>query len=511
MYPTLETLRAMPNLSQYKRVPLSKEIYADFITPIEAMRILKTHSIACFLLESVEQKHWGRYSFLGYNPTLELTSSRGQTMLKDKNGTKVLDDDPKKIIREILECHKSPILEHLPPFSGGLVGYFAYDYIRYNEPKLDFTTTDKDFVDVDLMLFNNVIVFDHFKQKIILITGMMLDSATDVKSLESSYNDAHKELKSMHDLLKSTQKNHIAPFVLDSAIKHDFSQAQYMQMVEKAKHYIYEGDIFQVVLSNPMRAKASGSLFDVYRVLRSTNPSPYMFYFSSSKVEIAGASPETLLKLEDSKLYTYPLAGSRRRGNDEIEDIALERELLSDEKELAEHNMLVDLGRNDVGRVAKFGSVKVEKYQNIERYSHIMHISSTISGILQDDKDALSALDAILPAGTLSGAPKIRACEIINELEGRSRGIYGGAIGYLDFAGNMDMCISIRLIYKKNDEICIQSGAGIVYDSDPKSEFDECAKKAQAIIEALKIAQNGIDDFNAFDDSSTPKSNRGQR
>ncbi|RDU58485.1 anthranilate synthase component I [Helicobacter sp. MIT 99-5507] len=486
MYPTLDMIQSMPDLLQYKRIPISKEIYADFITPIEAMRILKTHSVECFLLESVEQKNWGRYSFLGFNPTLEITCTKGKTTIKDKNGTQQKQGNPKDIIKEIIAKYKSPILENLPPFSGGLVGYFAYDYIRYNEPKLNFANTDKDFVDVDLMLFNNVIVFDNFKQKIILITGIT------TTNLESSYKDAQNTLESMHTLLKSAPKQSIAPFVLDSTLKHDFSQEQYIQMVKQAKQYIYEGDIFQVVLSNPIRAKASGSLFDVYRVLRSTNPSPYMLYFSSNKVEIAGASPETLLKLNNSKLYTYPLAGSRKRGKNKIEDEALENELLGDEKELAEHNMLVDLGRNDVGKVAKFNSVQVEKYMNIERYSHIMHISSTISGILQENKDALDAIDAILPAGTLSGAPKIRACEIINELEGQSRGIYGGAIGYLDFTGNMDMCIAIRLIYKKNDEICIQSGAGIVYDSNPQSEFEECAKKAQAIIEAIKIAQNGI-------------------
>ena len=486
MYPTLDTIKSMPNLAQYKRIPVSKEIYADFITPIVACRILKTHNTPCFLLESVEQKNWGRYSFLGFDPTLEITCKKGEITLKDKNGTQHKKGNIKTILREIISQYKSPILEHLPTFSGGLVGYFAYDYIRYNEPKLDFTNTDKDFVDVDLMLFNNIIVFDHFRQKIILITGI------STTNLESSYKEAQNTLESMHALLKTTPKYNIAPFVLDSTLKYHFSKEQYIKMVTKAKKYIYEGDIFQVVLSNPMRAKASGSLFDVYRVLRSTNPSPYMLYFTSDKIEIAGASPETLLKIQDKKLYTYPLAGSRKRGKDKIKDKALEDELLSDQKELAEHNMLVDLGRNDVGKVSKFGSVEVEKYKNIERYSHIMHISSTISGILQENKDALDALDAILPAGTLSGAPKIRACEIINELENQSRGIYGGAIGYIDFTGNMDMCIAIRLIYKKNDEICIQSGAGIVYDSDPESEFEECAKKAQAMIEAINIAQNGI-------------------
>lgn len=263
-------------------------------------------------------------------------------------------------------------------------------------------------------------------------------------------------------------------------------------MVQKAKEYIYEGDIFQVVLSNPLRARASGSLFDVYRVLRTSNPSPYMFYFASDDIEIAGASPETLVRLLNQELCTYPLAGSRPRGKNVDEDMALQEELLQDEKELSEHNMLVDLGRNDIGKVAKIGSVEVRSYMDVVKYSHIMHISSIVSGILDERKEALDAIRAVLPAGTLSGAPKIRACEIIYELEKSPRGIYGGAIGYLDFSGNMDTCIAIRLIYKKDDEVCIRSGAGIVIDSDPKSEFLETLNKAKAIVEAANKAQGGV-------------------
>lgn len=264
-------------------------------------------------------------------------------------------------------------------------------------------------------------------------------------------------------------------------------------MVEKAKQYIKEGDIFQVVLSNRLEAKAAGSLFDTYRVLRTTNPSPYMFYFSSDNQEIAGASPETLVKLEDRSLYTYPLAGTRPRGKDEIEDELIKKDLLADQKELAEHNMLVDLGRNDIGRIAKFGSVKVEKYLEVLRFSHVMHIGSTVSGTILNDLDAIDAIDALLPAGTLSGAPKIRACQIINELENNRRGIYGGAIGYIDFTGNLDTCIAIRLAYKKNDKVYVRSGAGIVYDSISENEYQECLNKARAVIDALNIADGGID------------------
>ena len=260
-------------------------------------------------------------------------------------------------------------------------------------------------------------------------------------------------------------------------------------MFEKAKHYIYEGDIFQVVLSNRLDADFEGSLLDAYRVLRATNPSPYMFFFSSDDMEVAGASPETLVKLENGILHTFPLAGTRPRGaNDEL-DRALERELLADEKELLEHNMLVDLGRNDLGKISKFGTVEVEKYMSIERYSHVMHIGSTVRGEILDNRHALDAVDAVLPAGTLSGAPKIRACEIINELENNKRGIYGGAIGYIDFRGNLDTCIAIRLAFKKNGRIFVRSGAGIVADSVPENEYNECINKAKAVMNALTLSQ----------------------
>lgn len=486
MYPNIEMIKNM-NLKDYKRFPLIKEIYADFITPIEAMRVLKANSTHCFLLESVEQKkHWGRYTFLGFNPTLQITALRGKVSIQESDNIKE-SSDIKKSIREILSKYKTPKIEDLPIFTGGLVGFFAYDYIRYNESRLDFDLYDKDFLDVDLMLFNDLIVFDNFKQKIILITGIMLED------LENSYKSAKNKLESIEILLKKPCDKNIESFYLDSTLKADFSESEYCQMVQKAKQYIYEGDIFQVVLSNAMRGKARGSLFDVYRVLRTINPSPYMFYFSSNNIEIAGASPETLVRLQDSKLYTYPLAGSRKRGQNAKEDELLKQELLNDTKELSEHNMLVDLGRNDIGKIAKIGSVEVEKYMNVELYSHIMHISSTICGDIMEDKDALDALDAILPAGTLCGAPKIRACEIINELEGNSRGIYGGSIGYLDFSGNMDMCIAIRLVYKKDADICVRSGAGIVYDSKPKSEFLECSNKAKAMLDALNLAQGGLE------------------
>lgn len=272
-----------------------------------------------------------------------------------------------------------------------------------------------------------------------------------------------------------------------------FSKEEYCRMVTRAKEYIREGDIFQVVLSNRLEADFEGSLLDTYRVLRTINPSPYMFYFSGDDIEAAGASPETLVKLHDGTLYTFPLAGTRPRGKTIEEDDFLEKDLLSDEKECAEHNMLVDLGRNDIGKISEFGSVKVQKYMSIEKFSHVMHIGSTVQGSIREEYDAVSAVDAILPAGTLSGAPKKRACEIIDELENIKRGIYGGAVGYLDFNGNLETCIAIRFAFKKNGKVFSQSGGGIVADSVPENEYEETINKAKAVMQALTIAQEGID------------------
>lgn len=268
-----------------------------------------------------------------------------------------------------------------------------------------------------------------------------------------------------------------------------FEKEAYCCIVERAKRYIREGDIFQIVLSNRLEAPFEGRLLNTYRVLRTMNPSPYMFYFSGTDVEVAGASPETLVKLEDGVLHTFPLAGTRPRGETREEDERLEAELLADEKELAEHNMLVDLGRNDLGKISRFGTVQVEKLHSVERYSHVMHIGSTVRGQIREEFDALDAIEAVLPAGTLSGAPKIRACQLIGELENNKRGIYGGAIGYIDFTGNMDTCIAIRIAYKKNGRVFVRSGAGIVADSDPEKEYNECINKAKAVIRALELGQ----------------------
>lgn len=510
MEPTLEQIRTIAKEGDYRRIPVKKELFADHITPTDALRALRGASHHCFLLESAEANGArGRYTFLGFEPTLEFTCSAGNACIRTNLGTDKETcqtftlDHPNSAIRRIIEDYKSPQLADFPPFSGGLVGYFSFDYFAYSEPTLrkeqptEKQLAEEDFLDVDLMAFDSVIVFDSYRQKVVFITGVypcakQNFNAGRLDTLEQSYRQAEEKLASIENILLRGPRHTFETLHLEHDFVPSLDESQYCTMIEKAKDHIYEGDIFQVVLSNPLTAPATGSLFDAYRVLRSENPSPYMLYFTSDSVEIAGASPETLVRLEGDQLQTFPLAGTRPRGATPEEDKRIKEELLADEKELAEHNMLVDLGRNDLGRVCSLGSVHVDTYLDVLEFSRVMHIGSTVKGTINPDKDALDAVDAVLPAGTLSGAPKIRACEIINELEPTPRGIYGGALGYLDFSGNMDICIAIRLAYKKHNQICVQSGAGIVADSDPASEYRECQNKAAAVISALTTANGGL-------------------
>lgn len=480
--PDLCEVQSIAAAGTYKVLPVSCEILSDFTTPIEAMRILKNVSTHCYLLESARaDETWGRYTFLGFDPKMEITCLGGEMKI---GSLTVKTDHPSDYLRQILADYKSPRLDYLPSFTGGLVGYFSYDYLGYSEPSAKCDAADTEaFKDVDLMLFDKVIAFDHLRQKLILMVNMPL------RDVEVNYNKAVMELKQLASLLKNGGKKNEPGGRLLGEVTPLFDKKQFCSMVEKAKHHIREGDIFQIVLSNRLSAPFEGSLFHAYRVLRTLNPSPYMFYFSGTDVEVAGASPETLVKLENGVLHTFPLAGTRPRGRTEAEDKTLEAELLADEKELAEHNMLVDLGRNDLGKISEFGTVQVEKLHCIERFSHVMHIGSTVRGQIADGHDALDAIEAVLPAGTLSGAPKIRACQLIGKLENNKRGIYGGAVGYIDFTGNMDTCIAIRIAYKKNGRVFVRSGAGIVADSVPEKEYEECLNKAKSSLEALRIAQ----------------------
>lgn len=482
--PEFREVKKIAESGQYNVVPISCEILSDFTTPIETMKILKNVSTHCYMLESaVADEQWGRYTFLGFAPKLEITCIDGEMQI---GNVKIETENPSEHIRQILADYKSPRFAYLPSFTGGLVGYFSYDYLGYSEPSVRCRVEDSEaFKDVDLMLFDKVIAFDHVRQKIIFIVNMSLHD------IEVGYNKAVLELKQLVELLKKGEKKQEAKGRLMEEVIPLFEKEQFCDMVERAKQYIREGDIFQIVLSNRLSAPFEGSLLNTYRMLRTINPSPYMFYFSGTDVEVAGASPETLVKLENGILHTFPLAGTRPRGKTNEEDRSLSQELLADEKELAEHNMLVDLGRNDLGKISRFGTVKVEKFHTIEYFSHVMHIGSTVRGEICKGKDALDAIEAVLPAGTLSGAPKIRACQLIGELENNKRGIYGGAIGYIDFTGNMDTCIAIRIAYKKNGKVFVRSGAGIVADSVPEKEYTECINKAKAVVDALKLAEEG--------------------
>ena len=482
IYPSLPQVNAIAAQGQYRALPVHCEILSDFLTPIEALRILKNVSTHCYLLESaLADEKWGRYTFLGYDPKLEITCRDGEMKAGD---LRFSTQDPAAYLRQVLAAHRSPRLAGLPPFTGGLVGYFSYDYLAYQEPTAKCDVPDSEaFQDVDLMLFDKVIAFDHLRQKIVLMVNMPLED------VEVHYNKAVLELEQMVRLLRTGEKKAEPAGRLTGPVTPLFDRAAFCRMVEEAKGYIREGDLFQIVLSNRLSAPFTGSLLNTYRMLRTINPSPYMFYFSGTDVEVAGASPETLVKLEDGVLHTFPLAGTRPRGETAAQDQALEAELLDDDKELAEHDMLVDLGRNDLGKVSRFGTVAVEQFHTIQRFSHVMHIGSTIRGELREDRDALDAVAAVLPAGTLSGAPKIRACQRIGQLEGNKRGIYGGAIGYLDFTGNLDTCIAIRIAYQKNGRVFVRSGAGIVADSVPETEYEECLNKAKAVMRALELAQ----------------------
>ncbi len=466
-------------LTDYSMIPICKEIYADVITPITLLRKMEAFGKNFFLLESVEGgEKWARYSFLGYEPVLHISCKGGKVTQKSGEIETTVEMDPMDGLREQLNKYKSPKIEGMPTFTGGFVGYFGYEMIGYGEPKLKIKPSDTE--DYHLMLFDKIIVFDHLRQKIMVIANMK------AKDGLQGYNSALLEIEKMIALIYDNSPLSDTKIIENVEFSCNVSEEEYCKMVEKTKNYIREGDIFQGVISRRFEADYKGSLMNAYRVLRTTNPSPYMYFIQLEDMQIAGASPETMVKLVDGELTTFPVAGTRPRGKTEEQDQELEEGLLKDEKELAEHNMLVDLGRNDIGKIAEYGSVYVKEYMKVHRFSKVMHIASTVCGKLREDKDSCDAVTALLPAGTLSGAPKFRACEIIDELEKEPRGVYGGAIGYIDLSGNLDVCIAIRTAVKKNNKVYVQAGAGIVADSVPQSEYMECLHKAGAVIDAVK-------------------------
>ena len=485
MYPDCDEIVKLAK--DYDIIPVCKEIYADVITPITLLRKLSGISKRYYLLESIEGgEKWGRYSFLGYDPVMRVFCKNSTVTIENGEETETRQTDrPLDVLRDIMKHYRAPRLTGLPPFAGGFVGYFAYAMIGYAEPTLHIKKGN--FNDYDMMLFDKVIAYDHLTQKISIIVNMKTDHVME------NYGKAAADIQNIINLIRTapTPEIPVSPSKINFTC--NVTKEEYCRLIDRTKEYIVDGDIFQAVISRQFTTPYEGSLINPYRVLRTTNPSPYMVYLSIDGEEIMSTSPETLVRLENGRLTTFPVAGSRPRGATQAEDEALEADLLSDEKELSEHNMLVDLGRNDRGRISDFDSVEVTRYMMIHRYSKIMHICSQVESNIRSDCDGLSAIESVLPAGTLSGAPKIRACEIIEELESEQRGIYGGALGYLDFTGNLDTCIAIRMAVKKDGKVYVQAGGGIVADSIPENEYMESYNKALAVMNAVKNAKEVLD------------------
>jgi anthranilate synthase component 1 len=470
-------------------VPVCKEIVADMLTPVSAFLKIAEHSDYAFLLESVEGgEQIARYSFLGKDPFLILRSRGGKTIVERAGQRTESDQSFIATVRELMAGFHAPFVPGLPRFTGGAVGYLGYDAAAWFEPvELQPASDVQD--DAGFMLFDTVLAFDHVRHRILIIANARITGDED---LESLYQFACARIefveRELERALSRPPHTDAPPLHVTSNVSRD----EFEQMVRTAKEYIAAGDIYQVVLSQRFETPLQADPFTVYRALRHVNPSPYMYFLRVGDRSIVGSSPEMLVRVEGRRVETHPIAGTRPRGRSDEEDLRLAEELKRNEKERAEHVMLVDLGRNDVGRVAAYGSVRVPTYMALERYSHVMHLVSIVEGKLDDRHDRLDALVACFPAGTVSGAPKVRAMEIIAELENRRRGVYAGAVGYLDFAGNLDFCITIRTVVVENGHAYVQAGAGIVADSNPTAEYEETRDKARAVIRALELAQAGL-------------------
>jgi anthranilate synthase component I len=480
-------------------VPVCKEILSDLLTPVSAFLKIAEHSDYAFLLESVEGgEHVGRYSFLGKDPFLILHRRAGRTIV-DRGGTTTEIDEPLiSTLRRLMADFRSPFVPDLPRFTGGAVGYLGYDAAAWFEPIALQSAAAGDGTsaaglaaqdEAGFMLFDTVLAFDHVQHRILIIANARITPDDD---LEALYQFACAKIVFVEkELTRGLSRDTGAePRPLD--VQSNVSREQFEQMVRTAKEYIAAGDIYQVVLSQRFETAIAADPFTVYRALRHVNPSPYMYFLRVGGTSIVGSSPEMLVRVEGRHAETHPIAGTRPRGRTDAEDMRLAEELKRNEKERAEHVMLVDLGRNDIGRVAEYGTVKVPQFMALERYSHVMHLVSIVEGRLADDRDRLDALVSCFPAGTVSGAPKVRAMEIIAELEPSRRGIYAGAVGYLDFAGNLDFCITIRTVVIVDGRAYVQAGAGIVSDSNPTAEYEETRDKAQALLRALELAEGGL-------------------
>lgn len=481
--------------TQGNLIAVYREVVADMDTPVSAFKKLDESSEECvYLLESVEGgEKFARYSFIGLNPLVTFKSKRHDVEITRMSGKKESFSDPQPLdrLREIMAEYKPVEDSSLPPFCGGAVGYVSYDEVRNFEPVGGGANDDLNVPDTCFVITESLVIFDHLRHKIKIV---VLCHTKPDDDLDVLYDDALQKINVIHQkLLRSIVYSDKTVSVGRCEIQSNFTPDDFMAAVEKCKEYIAAGDLFQVVISQRFHVNVTCEPFEIYRALRSVNPSPYMFYLRFAGFKLVGSSPEILVKLTDGTVQVRPIAGTRKRGETPEEDLALEQELLADPKERAEHIMLVDLGRNDVGRVCEYGSVTVDDFMTVERYSHVMHIVSNVRGKLRDGKDAFDVFRAAFPAGTVSGAPKIMAMKIIDEVENLNRGTYAGSVGYFSFNGNLDSCITIRTILIKDDKAYVQAGAGIVADSDPLSEYRETINKAGAMIRAIEIAEYGLE------------------
>jgi len=487
-----------PNLSEFKKlaekgnlIPVYREILADTYTPVTAF--LKLGGTPSFLLESVEGgEKWARYSFIGARPA-KILKGKGRTVeiIEGSNTPTVLEtENPLEIIKKEITAYRPVEVTGLPRFFGGLVGYMGYDMVQFFEPVMQRSKQGLGLPDFFLMLTDTMLIFDSLRQKIQIVSNAHLDG----RDIGEVYRESVQKIDGIVSRLKS-------PAALASAAAcsrsdgfgSNVKKEEFLSAVERSKEYVMAGDIVQVVLSQRFERASQVDPFTVYRALRVINPSPYMYYLDTGDAQLVGSSPEILVRMENGRIVLRPIAGTRRRGKTEAADRALEAELKQDPKEMAEHIMLVDLGRNDVGRVAKVGSVKVTDLMTVERYSHVMHLVSNVEGDLREGLDAFDVLSACFPAGTVSGAPKVRAMEIIEELEPAQRGPYAGSVGYFSYSGNMDMCITIRTLIMKDNKVYVQAGAGIVADSQPEKEYAETVNKAKGMMKAVDMAEEGLD------------------
>lgn len=487
LYPTKEEVKSL--LSSYKTVPVFHEMLIDSCTPVGLFAALNEHFDNCFILESVDNtEQWGRYSFIGIDPKMEIRIYGGEAdIIEDNKQRKKECPDPIELFNGILAERTSPVFLNRPKLTGGLIGYFGYDTVRRFEKNLvNIPEDDLKMPDSNMFLYDEIVAYDHLTNKAIIIlninAGENVDAAYE-KCLKRSFEIGKILLEAKPATRSSGSRRKIG-------VTSNVSKKEFIDMVEKAKEHIIDGDISQVVLSQRFEIDDPPAPFDVYRMLRSANPSPYLYYFDHEDYCIAGASPEMLVNVTDGAVVTKPIAGTIGRGKTDAEDKEFEQKLLNDPKECAEHTMLVDLGRNDVGKVCEFGTVNVTDFMRVERYSKVMHLVSDVQGKLAEDKTAMDALMSVLPAGTLSGAPKVRAMEIIDKLENKKRGLYGGTVGYLAFSGNIDTCIAIRTVLFRYGKAYVQAGAGIVYDSVPEKEYEETQNKALAVINAIEEAAN---------------------